>query len=73
MKVRPHQRRYRALRTVCRVCALKLRCTIAEQRTLKVTADHAALIRLRADSRTDSFRTLYRTRAPVIDSVFAEA
>ena len=73
VKDRPHQRRYRALRTVCRQCPLKSECTTAPQRTLKVGVHHAALIRLRADSRTDSFRELYRTRAPVIEGIFAEA
>ena len=34
---------------------------------------HAALIRLRADAKTESFRRLYRSRAPVIEGVFAEA
>jgi hypothetical protein len=32
----------------------------------------AALVRLRADSRTDSFKELYRTRSPVIEGVFGE-
>jgi hypothetical protein len=30
-------------------------------------------VRLRADSQTEDFRRLYRTRAPVIEGVFAEA
>ena len=30
-------------------------------------------MRLRADSRTASFRALYRRRAPVVEGVFAEA
>lgn len=73
VKDHPQQRRYRALRTVCRICPLKSGCTTSPRRTLKVTVDHAALIRLRADSRTDSFWALYRTRAHGIESVFAEA
>jgi hypothetical protein len=31
------------------------------------------LVQLRADSRTEDFKTLYATRAPVIEGVFAEA
>lgn len=73
VKGRPRQRRYRALRTVCRACPLKPQCTIAPQRTLKVGTDHAALLRLRADSRTDSFRKLYRARSHVIEGIFGEA
>ena len=30
-------------------------------------------MRLRADSKTESFKCLYRSRAPVIEGVFAEA
>jgi transposase len=71
-KDRPRQRQYRALRTVCRACPLKPQCTIATQRTLKVSAHHGALIRLRADSQTESFWQLYRTRAPVIEGIFGE-
>jgi hypothetical protein len=71
-KDRPRQRRYRALRTVCRACPLKPQCTIATQRPLKVSAHHGALIRLRADSQTESFWQLYRTRAPVIEGIFGE-
>ncbi|HEX9749662.1 MAG TPA: IS1182 family transposase [candidate division Zixibacteria bacterium] len=73
VKERPHLRRYRALRTVCRVCPLKSCCTTAPHRTLKVSVHHAALIRLRADSRTDSFRALYQARSHVIEGIFAEA
>jgi hypothetical protein len=73
VKERPQQKRYRALRTDCRVCPLKARCTVAEQRTLKVGVHHAALVRLRADAKTDSFQALYRNRSPVIEGVFAEA
>ena len=54
-------------------CPLKPRCTIAPQRTLKVSADHAALLRLRANSRTATFRELYRARLHVIEGIFGEA
>jgi transposase len=67
------RRIYRALRSACRSCPLKSRCTSSQQRHLKVTADHAGLVKLRADSKTESFKKLYRTRAPVIEGVFAEA
>jgi transposase len=73
VKERPHQKRYRALRTDCRVCSLKARCTVTDQRTLKVSEHHAALVRLRADAKTESFRRLYRARSPVIEGIFAEA
>jgi hypothetical protein len=73
VKDRPQQKRYRALRTDCRVCSLKTRCTVAERRTLKVGVHHAALVRLRADAKTDSFKELYHARSPVIEGVFAEA
>ena len=64
---------YRARRSECRACPLKSHCTQSERRHLKVTKYHASLIRLRADSKTDSFKQLYRSRAPVIEGVFAEA
>ena len=73
VKDRPGQRRYQALRTVCRQCELKSKCTRAPLRQLKVGVHHAALVRLRADSQTASFRQLYRTRAPVIEGGVAEA
>jgi transposase len=73
VKGHARKRRYRALAQVCRSCPLKARCTVTARRQLKVTVDHAALTRLRADSRTESFRALYRRRAPVIEGVFAEA
>jgi hypothetical protein len=31
------------------------------------------MVRLRADSKTESFKKLYASRAPVIEGVFAEA
>lgn len=73
VKDRPNQRRYAGLRSVCRKCKLKDKCTKSNRRQVKVGVNHAALIRLRADSRTESFKKLYRSRAPVIEGVFAEA
>jgi len=67
------RRIYRSLRSNCRDCHLKLQCTRGERRQLKVTCNHASLIRLRADSKTDEFRMLYRSRAPVIEGIFGEA
>lgn len=67
------RRIYRALRTCCRVCDSKSRCTIGEQRSVKVSRYHGSLVRLRADSKTASFKQLYRQRAPVVEGVFAEA
>jgi len=43
-----------------------------EQVPRAVCAD-AALIELRADSKTESFKKLYRSRAPVIEGIFGEA
>jgi transposase len=70
---RPDRRKYRAWRSHCGVCELKAKCTRTPRRQLKVGVHHASLIRLRADSKTESFRMLYRSRAPVIEGVFAEA
>lgn len=69
---RPDRRFYRALKRICRRCSIKERCTHSAARNIKVGQDHAALIRLRADSRTDSFKQFYRARAPVVEGVFAE-
>lgn len=69
---RPDRRRYRAEGSPCKVCRLKVRCTGSSRRELKVGTYHAALIRLRADSKTESFRQFYRSRAPVVEGVFAE-
>jgi transposase len=60
-------------RAGCKVCPLKSQCTRDRGRSVKVTSHHAALVRLRADSKTDDFKRLYRSRAPVIEGVFAEA
>jgi transposase len=70
---RPKQQRYAALRSVCCSCQFKARCTKSSRRQLKVSLYYGALDRLRADSRTESFRALYRRRAPVIEGIFAEA
>jgi transposase len=70
---RPKQQRYAALRSVCGRCALKARCTKSSRRQLKVSLYYGALDRLRADSCTQSFQSLYRRRAPVIEGIFAEA
>jgi hypothetical protein len=69
---RPDRRLYRASKRECRGCSIKGRCTRSAARNIKVSKDHAALIRLRADGRTDSFKQLYRARAPVVEGVFAE-
>jgi transposase len=73
VKARPGQRCYRAGKKVCGPCSLKEQCTRATRRQLKVGTHHAALIRLRADSKTEDFQQLYRGRAPTIEGVFAEA
>jgi transposase len=73
VKGRPNQRRYGVLPSVCHKCELKDKCTKANRRQLKVSKYHAALVRLRADSKTDSFKQLYRNRAPVIEGIFGEA
>lgn len=65
-------RYYRAARSVCQACALRVRCTAKTQRILNVSSHYAALVRLRADAKTESFKELYRARAPVIEGVFAE-
>jgi transposase len=70
---RPDRRRYRARASQCRACPLKGKCTRSSFRQLKVGVYHAALVRLRADSKTDSFKQLYRSRAPAVEGVFAEA
>jgi transposase len=67
------RREYRARRSACQSCPLKSQCTISERRSLKVTRYHSSLLRLRADSQTESFKKLYRSRAPVIEGVFAES
>jgi len=73
VKDRPHQRVYAGLRSVCRKCEFKDKCTRSSRRTLKVGVNHAALIRLRTDSKTDSFKQLYKSRAPMVEGIFGEA
>ena len=65
--------KYRTSVKDCRSCPLKSQCTRSPQRCLNVSVDHGALVRLRADSKTNSFKQLYRQRSPVIEGVFAEA
>jgi len=67
------RRIYHAKRSDCRACGLRSQCTKSERRAVKVTRYHGSLVRLRADSKTDSFKQLYRQRSPVIEGVFAEA
>jgi transposase len=68
-----HKRTYRGSPQICRGCALRSLCTKQQVRSLTVGSHHGALRRLRADSQTESFRRLYRRRAPVVEGVFAEA
>jgi transposase len=67
------KRTYRGSPQVCRGCAVRSFCTKQQVRSLTVGSNHGALMRLRADSQTESFRQLYRRRAPVVEGVFAEA
>ena len=69
---RPDRRCYCASKKACRDCSYKTRCTRSAARKIKVSKYHAARIRLQADSRTESFRQLYRSRAPMVEGVFAE-
>ena len=69
---RQDRRKYRGSQAVCQRCVLRPQCTSGVQRCLNVSVHHGALVRLRADSRTDSFRQLYRSRAPVMEGTFAE-
>lgn len=64
---------YRCSKVACRSCKIKSKCTEAPYRQLKVGVHHGALIRLRAESKTESFRQFYRARAPVIEGIFAES
>ncbi|MBN2257591.1 MAG: transposase [Anaerolineaceae bacterium] len=67
------RREYRAHRSDCRMCPFKSQCTKSNRRTLKVSVHHQGLVELRADSKTDSFRRLYSSRAPVIEGIFGES
>lgn len=71
-RTKKRRRRYRAPRAVCTVCRFRSRCTKSDRKVLQISPHHDALRRLRADAKTDSFRELYRARAPVIEGVFAE-
>jgi len=66
------RRRYRAPQSVCASCPHRARCTRSPRKTLHVVPDRAALVRLREDAQTESFKALYRTRAPVIEGRFGE-
>lgn len=66
------RRRYRAPKSACAMCALKARCTVSPRKQINVSVHHGALVRLRADSRTDSFNDLYRARSHVIEGLFGE-
>ncbi len=66
------RRRYRAPCSVCTVCQFHARCTTSDRKILQISPHHDSLKRLRADAKTDSFRELYRARAPGIEGVFAE-
>jgi len=70
---RPGRRIYMVSGKPCRSCSLQSQCTRTTRRRLRVGPHHASLIRLRADSKTESFKQIYRRRAPVIEGVFAEA
>jgi hypothetical protein len=72
-KERPGRRRYRCLSVICKQCPLKSKCTQSPYRRLKISANYSALTRLRADSKTESFKQLYQSRAPVVEGIFAEA
>lgn len=67
------RRIYQARRSDCQDCPLRPQCTRTEKRQVKVSVHHGGLVRLRADSRTESFKKLYAARAPVIEGIFAEA
>ena len=67
------RRRYRAPQSVCMACPFRSRCTTSDRKVLQISPHQDSLKRLRADAQTESFRRLYRTRAPVIEGVFAEA
>ncbi|MFQ5452606.1 MAG: transposase [Candidatus Zixiibacteriota bacterium] len=73
VKARPNNCRYVALLSECGVCELKNKCTKSDRRQLEVSIYHESLRRLREDSKTDSFKKLYKTRAPGIEGIFGEA
>lgn len=65
--------KYQCVPRFCGVCALKPQCTRATFRSLNASIHHAALVRLRADSKSSSFWAFYRRRCQVIERVFAES
>jgi transposase len=65
--------KYRASAKDCGSCPLKQQCTQSPHRSLNVTSYHSSLVRLRADHKTESFKQLYKSRAPVIEGIFGEA
>lgn len=69
---RRKRRRYRAPKSACTPCPFKGRCTRSERRTLHIIPDRASLVRLRADAKTDDFKELYRTHAPISEGKFGE-
>ena len=69
----PNRKRYRARRSACGACKLKPRCTNAARREIKVGLFYGALLRLRKDYLSKSFKRYYARRAAVIEGVFAEA
>jgi hypothetical protein len=69
----PSRRKYRGSALACKQCELKSCCTKASQRCVNVSIYHASLVRLRADRKTEDFKQLYRSRAPSVEGVFAEA
>jgi len=69
----PHRRKYRASAKSCRGCSLKDQCTTSAVRCLNASIYHGAMVRLRADSKSEDFWDLYANRAPSIEGVFAEA
>jgi transposase len=73
VKGHPDKQRYIASTKDCRTCTHKAQCTRAARRQIKVSIYREAFLRLHADSQTASFRQLYRTRAPAVEGIFAEA
>jgi len=69
----PDRRKYRGSSLACKQCKLKSCCTKASQRCVNVSIYHASLVRLRTDRKTEAFKQLYRSRAPSVEGVFAEA
>lgn len=70
---RPKRRKYKASTSDCKKCDMRSRCTMGFQRSVSVSIYHASLVRLREDSKTESFKQLYKSRSPAVEGVFAEA